>query len=85
MSLLTDNKGNDINDRRDRPVDSAETLQIGVSGPDCMVRAGEADNIVTRVLTVRYEYDSVDLGPGRAGSVELVFQVKNFVGIPPAD
>lgn len=35
------------------------------------------------LLTIRYEYDSVDLGPGRSGSVELVFQVKNFVGIPP--
>lgn len=79
---VTDNEGIEINARRDQPVESAETIQIGVSGSDCMVLAGEGDNIVTRVLTIRYEYDSVDLGADQSGSVELIFQVKNFVGIP---
>lgn len=78
---LTDTLGNLINEKENQSITSAETVLFILSGADCAVQSGEKGSILQRVLTIIFQYDSVDLGPNQPGRVELRFKIKNMVGI----
>jgi hypothetical protein len=78
---LTDQAGGLINGREDQEIVSDDAVVVAIAGPDCAIIAGETDVLVDRLLTVVYEYDDSELGPGQPGRIEISFQVKNLVAI----
>ncbi len=68
-----------INGRESVGVTPASTVTIVLSGDDLAILPGErAKRLASRLLIIKFTYDSTDLGNGITDHTEYAFDVQNF-------